>query len=65
MKTKNYQPLTKIGLPDGEGFTALPITFNAVIARSAAFGGTTKQSHTGYHTMRDCFAPLAMTETQR
>jgi len=25
MKTKNDQQLTKNGIPDGEGFTALPI----------------------------------------
>jgi hypothetical protein len=28
MKTKNYQPLTKSAIPDGEGFIALPISFN-------------------------------------
>jgi hypothetical protein len=32
MKTKIYQPLKKNSLPDGEGFIALPISFNSVIA---------------------------------
>ena len=27
MKTKNDQQLTKNSFPDGEGFTALPISF--------------------------------------
>ncbi len=27
MKTKTYLPLTKNAIPDGEGFTALPISF--------------------------------------
>ena len=27
MKTKNYQPTTQNVIPDGEGFTALPIFF--------------------------------------
>lgn len=27
MKTKNYQQLTKYVIPDGEGSTALPISF--------------------------------------
>src|SRR5512145_1057221 len=40
MRTKLYRPPTKNSLPDGEGFIALPITFNTVIARS----GATKQS---------------------
>jgi len=35
MKTKNYRPLTKNTIPDGEGFTALPISFITVIARIA------------------------------
>jgi hypothetical protein len=35
MKTKIYQPLTKNAIPDGEGFIALPISFNSVIARRA------------------------------
>ncbi len=32
MKTKNYLPLTKNAIPAGEGFTALPISFNSVVA---------------------------------
>jgi hypothetical protein len=32
MKTKNYLALTKNAIPDGEGFTALPISFNSVMA---------------------------------
>ena len=34
MKTKTYQSTTYYVIPDGEGFTALPITFNHVIARA-------------------------------
>jgi hypothetical protein len=32
MKTKTYRPLIKNAIPDGEGFIALPISFNSVIA---------------------------------
>jgi hypothetical protein len=35
MKTINDQQLTKYAIPDGEGFTALPIAFKYVIARRA------------------------------
>jgi hypothetical protein len=34
MKTINDQHLTKINIPDGEGFIALPIAFINVIARN-------------------------------
>jgi hypothetical protein len=31
MKTKIFQPLTDNVIPDGEGFTALPISFVDVV----------------------------------
>lgn len=34
MKTITNQPLTQYAIPDGEGFTALPIAFVNVIARA-------------------------------
>ena len=38
MKTKNYQPTTQNEIPDGEGFTALPIFFCYLrIAQSRAY----------------------------
>ena len=40
MKTKNDQQLTQYAIPDGEGFTALPITFNIVIASGFALAMT-------------------------
>ena len=33
MKTITNQPYNKYAIPDGEGFTALPIAFITVIAR--------------------------------
>jgi hypothetical protein len=33
MKTKNDQRPTQYEIPDGEGFNALPIAFNPVVAR--------------------------------
>jgi len=40
MKTKNYQPLTKSAIPDGEGFIALPISFfNSVITSPSGTSG--------------------------
>jgi hypothetical protein len=42
MKTKNQISLTKKAIPDGEGFIALPIVFNRVIAGRS--GATIKQS---------------------
>jgi hypothetical protein len=41
MKTITNQPYNKYAIPDGEGFTALPIAFITVITRSLA---TAKQS---------------------
>jgi hypothetical protein len=38
MKTKNQNLFTQYAIPDGEGSTALPITFNPVIAPPKAGG---------------------------
>jgi len=34
MKNRNDQQLTQYEIPGGEGFNALPIAFNSVIARA-------------------------------
>ena len=40
MKTQIYQTLTTYEIPGGEGSTALPISFNSVIARGVVCDDT-------------------------
>ena len=49
MKTINDQQLTKYTIPNGEGLTALPISFNYVVARRAslASGASTGAARRG------------------
>jgi hypothetical protein len=69
MKKKNQISLTKKATPDGEGFIALPIAFNSVIARRsgatttpARLSGAGAQSFASYEIASSQPTLLAMTK---